>query len=343
MDILEELIRNPKIIGKLNNIVNNKEEVQISDLLTMVNGDIEKLEIIKNYLEKKNIEIIEEEIETIDNEKRYYTTDEAVTTYLNEISIYPRLTIEEEKKLAKKSKTDPIAKEQFILSNLKLVVSVAKRYMGRGLPFLDLIQEGNIGLMRAVDKFDADKGFKFVTYAMWWIKKAVTRAIMEQSRVIRISVGMSIKINKLLYTRKMLEQKIGREPSDIELSKETNIPVLEIRKMLLLSETIASLDEKINEHDSFYVDLLPSNDTLIEEEMIRDDVTTQIRKIIDSCDLTEKEKQIIMLHYGLENNESKTLEEIGNILGVTRQRIFIIEKRAFEKLKCLSKVKSLYN
>jgi RNA polymerase primary sigma factor len=271
-----------------------------------------------------------------------YISDDPVHLYLKEIGNYPLLAIEDEVALAKRIEDgDETAKQLLAESNLRLVVSIAKRYVGRGLSFLDLIQEGNLGLIKAVDKFDYSKGFKFSTYATWWIRQAITRSIADQSRTIRIPVHMSEIINKTYRFSRTLLQELGREPTEQELADAMDMPVEKVREVLKISSDPISLDLPIGEEDDSHLgDFIKDDNVLGPEEsaafsILRD----QISKLLDT--LTEREQKVLILRFGLSDGRARTLEEVGKEFNVTRERIRQIEAKALRKLRHPSRSKLL--
>ncbi len=269
-------------------------------------------------------------------------SDDPVKQYLKEIGSYPLLTTEEEIELAQKiSQGDELAKNTLAESNLRLVVSIAKRYVGRGLSFLDLIQEGNLGLMKASEKFDYNKGYKFSTYATWWIRQAITRAIADQSRTIRIPVHMSEVINKTYRVSRTLMQELGREPSEQEIADVMNLPLEKVREILKVSADPISLDSPIGEEDDSHLgDFIKDDHIMGPEEaasyaMLQD----QIAKLLDT--LTEREQRVLILRFGLRDGRNRTLEEVGKEFNVTRERIRQIEAKALRKLRHPSRAKLL--
>ena len=269
-------------------------------------------------------------------------SDDPVHLYLKEIGNYPLLSTEEEIELAKRIEDgDETAKQLLAESNLRLVVSIAKRYVGRGLSFLDLIQEGNLGLIKAVEKFDYTKGFKFSTYATWWIRQAITRSIADQSRTIRIPVHMSEIINKTYRTSRALLQDLGREPTEEELSEALNMPVEKVREVLKISSDPISLDIPIGEEDDSHLgDFIKDENTLGPEEVATySSLKDQISKLLDT--LTEREQKVLMLRFGLTDGRTRTLEEVGKEFNVTRERIRQIEAKALRKLRHPSRSKHL--
>ncbi|MBP3810936.1 MAG: RNA polymerase sigma factor RpoD [Clostridiales bacterium] len=268
--------------------------------------------------------------------------DDSVRMYLKEIGKIPLLNAEQERELAKKMQAgDKDAKDTLVESNLRLVVSIAKKYMNRGLSLLDLIQEGNIGLIKAVDKFDYEKGFKFSTYATWWIRQAITRAIADQARTIRIPVHMVETINKLTRVQRQLIQDLGREPTIDELAEKMNMPVDKIRDIQRISQDPVSIDKPVGEEeDSHLVDFIPSDEYVSpDDEVSRELLKEDLIKVLDL--LTEREAKVIRLRFGLDDDKQRTLEEVGRSLGVTRERIRQIEAKSIRKLGRSSYAKRL--
>lgn len=262
-------------------------------------------------------------------------SDDSVRLYLREIGKIPLLTAEEELALAQRVvEGDKKAKDQMAEANMRLVVSIAKRYVGRGLDLLDLIQEGNTGLLRAVEKFDPDKGFKFSTYATWWIRQAITRAIADQARTIRIPVHMVETINKLLRTQRRLTQELNREPTNEEIAKEMEIDVEKVVHIMKIKQDISSLDASVrdDEEDSVLGDFIEDEDTISPEESATNQLLKEhVKDMLGS--LTEREQKILKLRFGLEDGKSHTLEEVGQEFSVTRERIRQIEAKALAKLR----------
>jgi RNA polymerase primary sigma factor len=271
--------------------------------------------------------------------------DDSVRLYLREIGKIPLLTATEELELARRvSSGEKLAKDKMAEANMRLVVSIAKRYVGRGLDLLDLIQEGNTGLLRAVEKFDPNKGFKFSTYATWWIRQAITRAIADQARTIRIPVHMVETINKLLRTQRRLTQKLNREPTNEEIAKEMEIEVEKVEHIMKIKQDISSLDASIrdDEDDSVLADFIEDEDTVTPEESATNQLLKeQVKDMLNA--LTEREQKIIKLRFGLEDGKSHTLEEVGQEFAVTRERIRQIEAKALAKLRKHRDAKKLHD
>ncbi|HVU59709.1 MAG TPA: RNA polymerase sigma factor RpoD [Candidatus Saccharimonadales bacterium] len=271
--------------------------------------------------------------------------DDSVRLYLREIGKIPLLSGEEELELAKRvAAGDKEAKDKMAEANMRLVVSIAKRYVGRGLDLLDLIQEGNTGLLRAVEKFDPDKGFKFSTYATWWIRQAITRAIADQARTIRIPVHMVETINKLLRTQRRLTQELNREPTNEEIAKAMEIDVDKVEHIMKIKQDISSLDASIrdDEDDSVLADFIEDEDTVTPEESATSQLLKeQVKEMLSA--LTEREQKIIKLRFGLEDGKSHTLEEVGQEFAVTRERIRQIEAKALAKLRKHKDAKKLHD
>lgn len=291
----------------------------------------------------------EEEIddETLNNSQLYDDiSDDSVRLYLREIGKIPLLNSEEELELAKKVVAgDKRAKDKMAEANMRLVVSIAKRYSGRGLDFLDLIQEGNTGLLRAVEKFDPDKGFKFSTYATWWIRQAITRAIADQARTIRIPVHMVETINKLLRTQRRMTQELNREPSIEELAKELEMEPEKVEYVIKIKQDITSLDAGVGrdgeDEDSVLADFIEDEDTVTPEESATNQLLKeQVQSVLST--LSDREQKIIKMRFGLENGKSHTLEEVGQEFAVTRERIRQIEAKALAKLRKHKDAKKLH-
>lgn len=287
----------------------------------------------------------EEEVTLTDQVYLDDIADDSVRLYLREIGKIPLLKPDEELKLAYQVKAgEKRAKDKMAEANMRLVVSIAKRYVGRGLDLLDLIQEGNTGLLRAVEKFDPDKGFKFSTYATWWIRQAITRAIADQARTIRIPVHMVETINKLLRTQRRLTQELNREPTNEEIAKAMEIDVDKVEHIMKIKQDISSLDASVrdDEEDSVLGDFIEDEETVSPEES----ATTQLLKehVKDMLGaLSEREQKILKLRFGLEDGRSHTLEEVGQEFNVTRERIRQIEAKALAKLRKHKDAKKLHD
>jgi len=286
------------------------------------------------------------DLNILENLDDYVAIEDPIKMYLKEIGKIPLLNVDEEMNLAKKI-CDPNenvrieARKKMAESNLRLVVSIAKRYMGRGMQLLDLIQEGNLGLLRAVEKFDYQKGFKFSTYATWWIRQAITRSIADQARTIRIPVHMVETINRLIKVQRKLVQELGREPKPIEVAKVMGIPVAKVREIMSFALEPVSMETPIgDEDDSHLGDFLQDSNAKIPVNFAMDVLLhDQLMEVIKS--LTEREQKVILLRFGLEDGKPRTLEEVGKVFGITRERIRQIEAKALRKLRNPSKVKRL--
>lgn len=287
----------------------------------------------------------EDEDEVVNQSYLDDISDDSVRLYLREIGKIPLLTAEEELTLANRVVAgDKKAKDEMAEANMRLVVSIAKRYVGRGLDLLDLIQEGNTGLLRAVEKFDPDKGFKFSTYATWWIRQAITRAIADQARTIRIPVHMVETINKLLRTQRRLTQELNREPTNEEIAKEMEIDVEKVVHIMKIKQDISSLDASVrdDEEDSVLGDFIEDEDTVSPEESATNQLLKEhVKDMLGS--LTEREQKILKLRFGLEDGKSHTLEEVGQEFSVTRERIRQIEAKALAKLRKHKDSKKLHD
>jgi len=310
----------------------------------------EKIEKIYEYLERQNIDvigIIEEDEGVIEDDldlslPEGISIDDPVRMYLKEIGKVPLLTAEEEIELAIRMENgDEEAKRKLAEANLRLVVSIAKRYVGRGMLFLDLIQEGNLGLIKAVEKFDYRKGFKFSTYATWWIRQAITRAIADQARTIRIPVHMVETINKLIRVSRQLLQELGREPTPEEIAKEMDMPVSKVREIIKIAQEPVSLETPIGEEeDSHLGDFIPDEDVPVPSEAAA--YTLLKEQLMDVLDtLTDREQKVLRLRFGLDDGRARTLEEVGKVFNVTRERIRQIEAKALRKLRHPSRSKKL--
>lgn len=293
-----------------------------------------------------------EEVDTDEDllsQEQYFddASDDSVRLYLREIGKIPLLNAEEELALAQRVVAgEKRAKDKMAEANMRLVVSIAKRYSGRGLDFLDLIQEGNTGLLRAVEKFDPDKGFKFSTYATWWIRQAITRAIADQARTIRIPVHMVETINKLLRTQRRMTQELNREPTIEELAKELEMEPEKVEYVMKIKQDITSLDASVgrdgDEEDSVLRDFIEDEDSATPEESAASQLLKeQVQEILSS--LSDREQKIIKMRFGLENGKSHTLEEVGQEFAVTRERIRQIEAKALAKLRKHKDSKKLHD
>ena len=349
--VIRSLIENGKANGKLTTS-------EINDALEQLDFDVEKVDKLYDTLESLNIDIVDDidlsDLEGKDFDSEHDEDDESllsvdginiddpVKVYLKEIGRVPLLTPEEEVELAERmAKGDPAARKRLSEANLRLVVSIAKRYVGRGMQFLDLIQEGNLGLIKAVEKFDHTKGFKFSTYATWWIRQAITRAIADQARTIRIPVHMVETINKVKKVSSQLLHKNGHGPSAEEIAEELDMPIDKVREIMRVAQEPVSLETPIGEEeDSHLGDFIEDSDapapadaashTLLKEQL--EDVLST---------LTPREKKVLELRFGLEDGRNRTLEEVGKEFNVTRERIRQIEAKALRKLRHPSRSKRL--
>lgn len=340
---------------------------EINDAFKGLELTEDKMDLVLEYLEKQKIDIVnaevgvdnaedlildnddiilddEDEVEIIDDVDvlEGVSTEDPVRMYLKEIGNVPLLTTEQEVELAKRVEAgDEEAKKQLTEANLRLVVSIAKKYVGRGMPFLDLIQEGNMGLMKAVDKFDYTKGYKFSTYATWWIRQAITRGIADTGRTIRVPVHMVETINKTLRMTRTLLQELGREPTPEEVAERLNVSVSRVREVLKISRDPVSLDTPIGEEDDSHLGDFIEDDSALSPadsaafSMLRAELATALES------LTDRERQVVKLRFGLEDGRARTLEEVGKEFNVTRERIRQIEAKALRKLLHPSRSKRL--
>lgn len=344
-------------LGKSKGQLSTKE---ILDALGELEFDPEHIEKFYDTLETQGVEIVEDfddiQIDDAELAKEVEDTemidpsvgadgvsiDDPVKVYLKEIGRVPLLTPEEEVELAVRiSNGDDAAKKRLSEANLRLVVSIAKRYLGRGMQFLDLIQEGNLGLIKAVEKFDYTKGFKFSTYATWWIRQAITRAIADQARTIRIPVHMVETINKVKKVSSQLLHANGREPSAEEIAEELEMPVEKVREIMRVAQEPVSMETPIGEEeDSHLGDFIPDDDTPAPADVASHTLLREtLNNVLDS--LTPREEKVLRLRFGLEDGRSRTLEEVGKEFNVTRERIRQIEAKALRKLRHPSRSKRL--
>ena len=340
---------------------------EINDAFKGLELTEDKMDLVLEYLEKQKIDIVnaevgvdnaedlildnddiilddEDEVEIIDDVDvlEGVSTEDPVRMYLKEIGNVPLLTTEQEVELAKRVEAgDEEAKKQLTEANLRLVVSIAKKYVGSGMPFLDLIQVGNMGLMKAVDKFDYTKGYKFSTYATWWIRQAITRGIADTGRTIRVPVHMVETINKTLRMTRTLLQELGREPTPEEVAERLNVSVSRVREVLKISRDPVSLDTPIGEEDDSHLGDFIEDDSALSPadsaafSMLRAELATALES------LTDRERQVVKLRFGLEDGRARTLEEVGKEFNVTRERIRQIEAKALRKLRHPSRSKRL--
>ena len=339
------------------------EYQEISDFFQDMELNAEQFEKILDFLETSNIDVLritdndddtvddeillddeeEVEVEKIDlSVPDGVSIEDPVRMYLKEIGKVPLLSAEEEIELAKRMELgDQEAKKRLAEANLRLVVSIAKRYVGRGMLFLDLIQEGNLGLIKAVEKFDYRKGYKFSTYATWWIRQAITRAIADQARTIRIPVHMVETINKLIRVSRQLLQELGREPLPEEIAKELDMPVERVREILKISQEPVSLETPIGEEeDSHLGDFIQDDNVPVPAEAAAQTLLKeQLDEVLDT--LTEREQKVLRLRFGMNDGRARTLEEVGKEFDVTRERIRQIEAKALRKLRHPSRSRKL--
>ena len=344
--VLKELLESGKQKGRLT----TKE---ISDALEELDYDVEQVDKLYDTFEAYNIESVEddggesiapasnEELESVLNTDGI-SIDDPVKVYLKEIGRVPLLSAEEEVELAiKMSQGDVAAKKRLSEANLRLVVSIAKRYVGRGMQFLDLIQEGNLGLIKAVEKFDHTKGFKFSAYATWWIRQAITRAIADQARTIRIPVHMVETINKVKKVNSQLLHENGHEPTNEQIAEKLEMPVEKVREIMRVAQEPVSLETPIGEEeDSHLGDFIPDEDAPAPSDVASHTMLKeQLAEVLST--LTPREEKVLRLRFGLEDGRSRTLEEVGKEFNVTRERIRQIEAKALRKLRHPSRSKKL--
>ncbi len=354
-----------QFMAKLNELLelakkkkNTLEYQEISEYFKELNLNAEQFDEILDFLETHNIDVLrisddeddilleeedEVEVEQIDlSVPDGVSIEDPVRMYLKEIGKVPLLSAEEEIELAKRMELgDMEAKQRLAEANLRLVVSIAKRYVGRGMLFLDLIQEGNLGLIKAVEKFDYRKGYKFSTYATWWIRQAITRAIADQARTIRIPVHMVETINKLIRVQRQLLQELGREPVPEEIAAEMNMPVERVREIMKISQEPVSLETPIGEEeDSHLGDFIQDEQVPVPADAAAFTLLKeQLEEVLNT--LTDREKKVLTLRFGLEDGRARTLEEVGKEFNVTRERIRQIEAKALRKLRHPSRSRKL--
>ncbi len=359
--IREKLPQLLELAKKKKNIL---EEKEVRDFFSGMELNQEEYSYVLEFLEKHNVDVLEikmtEQLEDLipeleNEEEEEMGADQAdlslpdgvgpedpVRMYLKEIGKVPLLTSEEETELAKQVEAgSEEAKKKLAEANLRLVVSVAKRYVGRGMQFLDLIQEGNLGLIKAVEKFDYRKGYKFSTYATWWIRQAITRAIADQARTIRIPVHMVETINRLIRTSRQLVQELGREPTPEELSQRLNISVEKVNEVMKISQEPVSLETPVGEEDESHLGDFIQDDNMPvpAEEAAHMLLTEQLEEVLST--LSEREEKVLRLRFGLDDGRARTLEEVGKEFNVTRERIRQIEAKALRKLKHPTRSKKL--
>lgn len=346
----QQLVADLIDLGRKNGMLSYKE---IQNALGDFEIDADQMDTIYETLESMGIEVapdFEREMEEIqaNNEEKVdlnfdgIIIDDPVKMYLKEIGKVPLLSTNEENELAQHIlEGDVEAKRRLTEANLRLVVSIAKKYVGRGMPFLDLIQEGNLGLIKAVEKFDPSKGYKFSTYATWWIKQAITRAISDKSRIIRLPVHMAETINRLIRESRRMLQELGRDPTTEELAKELNMSHEKVREIMKIAQEPVSLETPIGSEDESHLeDFIPDEEAPAPAEaasymLLRD----QLNDVIDS--LSDREARVLKLRFGLEDGRARTLEEVGQEFDVTRERIRQIEAKALRKLRHPSRSKKL--
>lgn len=355
----EKLDRLLEMAKKKKNVL---EEQEILDVFAKEELTPEKLDQIYDFLDNKKVDVLkissdddmdpdlfaeeeagEENMENLDlSVPEGVGIEDPVRMYLKEIGKVPLLTSEEEIELAKRMELgDEEAKKKLAEANLRLVVSIAKRYVGRGMQFLDLIQEGNLGLIKAVEKFEYRKGYKFSTYDTWWIRQAITRAIADQARTIRIPVHMVETINRLVRAQRQLLQTLGREPSPEEVAKEMELPVERVREIMKISQDPVSLETPIGEEeDSHLGDFIQDDQVTVPADAATFTLLhEQLMEVLDT--LTEREQKVLRLRFGLDDGRPRTLEEVGREFNVTRERIRQIEAKALRKLRHPSRSKKL--
>ncbi|MDD7149903.1 MAG: RNA polymerase sigma factor RpoD [Mycoplasma sp.] len=324
-DLLDELY---------NKLLEHNITVISGDDVSSNGGNVEK--VLEEVKDEENLILNDEEI------TKDVNINDPVRMYLKEIGRIPLLTPDEELALSERiNNNDEDAKRILAESNLRLVVSIAKRYVGRGLLFLDLIQEGNIGLMKAVDKFDSNRGYKFSTYATWWIRQAITRALADQARTIRVPVHMVETINKMVRVQRQLTLELNREPSEEEIAKKMNVSVDKVREVIKISQDPVSLETPIGEEDDSHLgDFIKDESSLSPEEYTENEILKEeIDDVLQS--LQQREQEVLRLRFGLKDGTCHTLEEVGKKFNVTRERIRQIEAKALRKLRHPSRAKKL--
>ena len=357
----EEKLKELLALGKKKK--NILEIQEINEIFADMELEPEQMEKVFEYLEGQNIDVLringdvddDDDLEVVITEEDEVdvekidlsvpdgiSIEDPVRMYLKEIGKVPLLSAEEEIELAKRmAEGDEDAKKRLAEANLRLVVSIAKRYVGRGMLFLDLIQEGNLGLIKAVEKFDYEKGFKFSTYATWWIRQAITRAIADQARTIRIPVHMVETINKLIRVSRQLLQELGREPSPEEIAEELDMPVERVREILKISQDPVSLETPIGEEeDSHLGDFIQDDNVPVPAEAAAATLLKeQLGEVLNT--LTDREQKVLRLRFGMNDGRARTLEEVGKEFDVTRERIRQIEAKALRKLRHPSRSRKL--
>ena len=337
-EILESII---SAYGKKGNISTN----QLYDMMEKIDATATQLDYVYKSLSEAGIQIVDEtqrDKELFEQALSDIGLDDPVKMYLKDIGRVPLLTADEEVDLARRmQENDVSAKKRLSEANLRLVVSIAKRYVGRGMLFLDLIQEGNLGLMKAVEKFDYQKGFKFSTYATWWIRQSITRAIADQARTIRIPVHMVETINKLTRVQRVLLQELGREPTAEEMAENLGITVDKVHEILRIAQDPVSLETPIGEEeDSHLGDFIEDEKTITPSDSVAFTMLKeQLLNVLDT--LTPREEKVLRLRYGIDDGKPRTLEEVGKEFNVTRERIRQIEAKALRKLRHPSRSKKL--
>lgn len=344
IDDLQKDIEELVVYAKKEGIVTEEE---IAQKLVKHELSPEEIDVIKKRLEEEGVKVQVEQEEKITDEDlkeimSYVKVDDPVKIYLKDIGQVELLTPEQEVELAKRILTgDERAKKELCERNLKLVVSIAKRYLNRNMQFLDLIQEGNLGLIKAVDKFDYTKGFRFSTYATWWIRQSITRAIADQARTIRVPVHMVETINKLSRVSKQLMQELGRDPNNAEIAERMGISEAKVNEIIRISQDPLSLESPVGEEDESKIGDFLEDESMKSptENATQDILRLQLLQVIET--LTPREQKVIRLRYGLDDNHPRTLEEVGKEFNVTRERIRQIEAKALRKLRQPNRSKKL--